>query len=152
MPTGRRRVVRRRTPMPTTCTCADSAYAPARLWYALYLSGMRRHDEAIREMTRARDLDPLSLVINTELGRVLELARHDDEAESAYRRTIEIDSSYYLANYLLTQLHYRKGQSALAASDLARLRPSAATDFAELRAYGYARAGNSGAARQTLTQ
>src|SRR5205814_285161 len=76
----------------------DSVYVPARVWYALYLSGMGRSDEAIGEISRARELDPLSLIVNTEVGRVLELAHRDGEAERAYERTLEIDSGFQTAN------------------------------------------------------
>jgi Flp pilus assembly protein TadD len=128
----------------------DSTYAAARLWYALYLSGRRRSGEAIRQITRARDLDPLSLIVNTEVGRVLELARRDSEAELAYMRTLEIDSTYWLANYLLTMLHFRAGQFGSASADLARLGASRETELPEVRGYGYARKGDVAAARRSL--
>jgi TolB-like protein len=40
-------------------------YAAARQWYAEFLIAMGRHEEAIAEMRRARELDPLSLIINS---------------------------------------------------------------------------------------
>jgi tetratricopeptide (TPR) repeat protein len=131
----------------------DSAYVPARIWYALYLSARGRADEAIREITSARELDPLSLVVNTELGRVLELADRDTAAAQAYARALEIDSTYELANSLLAQISFRTRRFDLADKAVARLmRSNVPSDVAELRAYGYAIRGDTSAARQALAQ
>src|SRR5262245_19951526 len=40
-------------------------YATAEHWYALHLEGVGRLDEAVAHFRRARELDPLSLIINT---------------------------------------------------------------------------------------
>ncbi|MGH9840653.1 MAG: hypothetical protein ACREEM_17890 [Blastocatellia bacterium] len=48
--------------------------------YALFLSGQARHAEALAVMQRAYELDPLSLIIITNLGWVLYYARRYDEA------------------------------------------------------------------------
>jgi TolB-like protein len=131
----------------------DSAYVPARLWYALYLSGMGHSAEAIREITRARELDPLSLIVNTERGRVLELARRDTAAIEAYAQALEIDSTYELANSLLAQISLRTRRFELADQAIARLMQSSGTsELTNFRAYGYAVRGNGSAARQALAQ
>ena len=62
----------------------------AHLAYAQLLSHLARHDEAFTEAKRARDLDPLSLIINTLYGAYLYAARQNDEAEAQLRRTIEL--------------------------------------------------------------
>jgi len=130
----------------------DSVYAPARVWYALYLSGMGRSDEAIGEISRARELDPLSLIVNTEVARVLELAHRDGEAERAYERTLEIDSTFQTANYLLTMLHLRTNRFDVAARDVSRLlRGSRESDIAEVRAYEHARRGDPTSAKRALS-
>src|SRR5258707_2389213 len=41
----------------------NPGYATAHHWYAWHLSVSGRHDEAIVEMRKAEDLDPLSLII-----------------------------------------------------------------------------------------
>lgn len=64
-------------------------YATAHHWYALYLMTEGRHEEAIAEIKRAAELDPLSLMINTDLGLVLSIARRYDEA---IHRTIPEDA------------------------------------------------------------
>jgi len=131
----------------------DSGYAQVRLWYALYLSGMGRSYEAIREISRAHELDPLSLIVNTEVGRVLELAGRDDQAREAYRRTVEIDSTYWAANYLIALFQIRERQFDSAAAVVARMvRGSKESDVLELRGYAYATQGDTAAAQRTLTE
>ena len=48
--------------------------------YAEYLAAMGRLDEAVEEAKRARELDPLSLVSNREVGRMLYYARRHEES------------------------------------------------------------------------
>ena len=43
-------------------------------WYALFLAAMGRYDEAIREIKKARTLDPLALTVRTAEGRIPEKA------------------------------------------------------------------------------
>ena len=54
--------------------------ALAHRWYAKYLRLMGRHEEAIAEITRARELDPLSPGVNATVGYVLSSARRYDQA------------------------------------------------------------------------
>ena len=55
-------------------------YAPAYHRYAWFLSDIGRNDEAVRQIRRARELDPLSIVVATNVGRTLYHARRYDEA------------------------------------------------------------------------
>jgi tetratricopeptide (TPR) repeat protein len=48
-------------------------YATAHHWYGKLLGAIGRFDEGIAELNRAQQLDPLSLVINTDLGRFTRL-------------------------------------------------------------------------------
>ena len=52
----------------------NPGYAPAHLWYSLTLSSIGRLEEALIEIKRAQELDPLSLIINTDVGLVHYLA------------------------------------------------------------------------------
>ena len=54
--------------------------ALAHRWYATYLRLMGRHEQAIGEITRARELDPLSPGVNATVGYVLTSARRYDQA------------------------------------------------------------------------
>jgi len=79
--------------------------AYAHHWYAnLLLSAQGRHDEAIAEMKRAQELDPLSPIIATDLGFAYYLAGKNDQALETYAK---VEASYpdfvpvhrYLAKY-----------------------------------------------------
>src|ERR1700733_1471251 len=52
----------------------NPGYATAHHWYAWHLSLLGNYDEAIAEMRKAQDLDPLSLIINADLAELLVLA------------------------------------------------------------------------------
>jgi DNA-binding winged helix-turn-helix (wHTH) protein/tetratricopeptide (TPR) repeat protein len=72
----------------------DAESVPAQQAYAIYLSAMGRATEALDAITRAQQLEPLSLIVNTAVGRVLYLARRHDEAIEQYRRTLELDADF----------------------------------------------------------
>jgi len=69
-------------------------YPTARQWYAYFLSTRGRHDEALREIRCAQQLDPLSLPIATGVGRFLYLAGRHDEALVECRKAIEMDGTF----------------------------------------------------------
>src|SRR5262249_52930667 len=58
----------------------DVNYATGHHWYAEYLSFQGRFDEALAEITVARRLDPLSLIIAADEGATLYFARQYDRA------------------------------------------------------------------------
>ena len=58
--------------------------------YSYYLQAMGRTEEAVEMSKRAQQLEPLSLVINTDLARAYTFARQYDEAIKQYRKAIEL--------------------------------------------------------------
>src|SRR6266567_2793497 len=73
------------------------------------LSALGRFDDAIVEGKRAVELDPLSLVINTDLGSDYYYARRSDEAIAQLRKTLEMDPGFYIAHLVLGQMLDAKG-------------------------------------------
>src|SRR5207249_6580110 len=73
-------------------------------------SALGQFDRAIAEGKRAVELDPLSLIMNADLGYVYFFARRYDEAIAQLRKTIEMDPRFYDANYSLGQVWQLKGQ------------------------------------------
>ena len=68
-------------------------YAIAHQWYGGYLEVIGRHNETIAERKVAEELDPLSLIINFELGLTFYYARDYDQAIKQFRKTLELDPS-----------------------------------------------------------
>jgi serine/threonine-protein kinase len=64
-------------------------YATAHHWYALFLLASGHHEEAIREIYIARDLDPLSPRISANVGLVHYLARQYGQAIEELNKSLE---------------------------------------------------------------
>src|SRR6204780_2322500 len=96
----------------------NPGYATAHHWYAWHLSLLGRFDEAIVEMRKAENLDPLSLIINADLAEILVLAHSYDESIRQSRKTIEMDPSFALANNQFAQAYLQKQMYAEAVAEL----------------------------------
>ncbi len=72
----------------------DPNYARAPHWYGLYLAEMGRADEALAAEDHALELEPLSVPINADRGRVLYYARRYAEAAKQYRKTMDLNPNY----------------------------------------------------------
>ena len=84
-------------------------YATAHQWYGEYLLAQGRADEALAELKRAHDLDPLSLIINSVLGSALGIAGQPEEAIAQLQRTLEMDPTFGPAQFMLGQLFEDRG-------------------------------------------
>jgi TolB-like protein/DNA-binding winged helix-turn-helix (wHTH) protein/Flp pilus assembly protein TadD len=82
----------------------NANFANAHHWYALYLMWVNRLDEAIVEAKRARELDPLSLTINANMGFILAGAHQYDRGVEECRNTLDMDPNFALAHYRLGQI------------------------------------------------
>jgi tetratricopeptide (TPR) repeat protein len=83
-------------------------YATAHHWYAIHLLGMRRYPQAITEARKAESLDPLSLIISTDVGSTLHYARQDDPAIEQLRKALEMDPNFAAAHYTLALCYAQK--------------------------------------------
>jgi tetratricopeptide (TPR) repeat protein len=84
-------------------------YALVHHWYANWLLVLGYPEEAIREHRRAVELDPLSLIINTNLCRAYLFARRYDEAIAQCRKTLELEPRFGPASVWLTSAYAAKG-------------------------------------------
>jgi DNA-binding winged helix-turn-helix (wHTH) protein/Tfp pilus assembly protein PilF len=77
----------------------DPGYATAREWYSWYL--FYHHDQhgALTQMEQARNLDPLSPIINFALANQLFFARRYEEASEQWHQAITIDPTTEIAFY-----------------------------------------------------
>jgi tetratricopeptide (TPR) repeat protein len=75
--------------------------ATAHHWFAEFFMARGRTDEALAELQRAEDLDPLSVILPTDRCRALYFARRYREALASCRRALDADAGYVPA--LITQ-------------------------------------------------
>ena len=89
----------------------NPGYAPAHAFYAFVLTSKGRFDQALSEMDLARNLDPLSARIQSNVGLTYLYARRYDSAIESLKKTIEKfpeagDASGHLGNaYYLKSLY-----------------------------------------------
>lgn len=114
-------------------------YATGHHWYAWHLALERRYDEALVEMKKAQNLDPLSLVINADLAELLALAHSYDASIAQSLKTLELDPGFGLAHNHLGQAYLQKHLNEQAIAELQKavsLSDGGATSIANLaRAY-----------------
>jgi TolB-like protein/DNA-binding winged helix-turn-helix (wHTH) protein/lipopolysaccharide biosynthesis regulator YciM len=96
----------------------DPRYATAYQRYSLYSIAMGRFDESLEQIKKARELDPLSISINSSLGWRLYLARQYDRSITQLRDTLELDPSYEWAHFILGQAYEQKHEFNLARAEL----------------------------------
>ena len=77
----------------------NDGYATGHHQYAMFLAALKRLDEALAEIRKAQELDPLSLIINTAVARILHFSRRFDEAIEQSRRTLELDPRFALGYF-----------------------------------------------------
>jgi TolB-like protein len=98
-------------------------YPTAHQWYgSRALVTLGRSAEGIAELKQAAQMDPLSLIINSDLGEAYAHARQYDQAIEQLRRTIEMDPNFYNAHWRLGKAYEAKGavQDALTEYQKAR--------------------------------
>jgi TolB-like protein/Tfp pilus assembly protein PilF len=84
--------------------------ATAHQWFANdTLANIGQHEREVAVMKRAVSLDPLSLIINTNLGWAYIHAGRLDDAVAQLRKTVEMDGSFYYARYGLALALELKG-------------------------------------------
>jgi adenylate cyclase len=71
----------------------NSAYAHD-VYGILYLTPHRRHEEAIAELRRSVELDPLSVLSHQDLAWVLYFAGRWDEAQAEFRKVLEMEPEF----------------------------------------------------------
>ena len=112
-------------------------YATGHHLYGDHLAAAGRFDEAIAALERALALEPLSLIINTDLAWVLYHARRWPQGADQLKRTIEMDPAFTAAHWVLGLIHHQSGEPSLAVEELEharRLAPESAHVLGSLSA------------------
>src|SRR5439155_27289094 len=66
--------------------------------YALALPYCERLDEPLAEIPRAREADPLSPLIRSNVGKILHLARRYGEAIEEHRKALALDPNFWITH------------------------------------------------------
>jgi TolB-like protein len=128
--------------------------ADAHHWFSNdSLAALGQFDEAIAEGKRSVELDPLSIVINADLGETLFYARRFDESVAQLRKTLEIDPTSFYAHYNLGIALQAKGDLSGAITEYEKAKQlsdnsAVATFWAQAKAH----AGDKDAARRMLSE
>lgn len=127
-------------------------YAPGHQWYAVFLASRGRFDEAIAHVTRARELDPLSLIIGDVVGWIYSLARQHNTAIEEFRKALELDPKFYPTHYDLGMTYADAGmhQEAIAELETAYSLSGDTPRTLSGLAYAYALAGQTSKANRLL--
>jgi TolB-like protein/Flp pilus assembly protein TadD len=84
--------------------------ATAHQWFANdTLANIGQNEREVAELKRAVELDPLSLIINANLGWAYIHLGRLDEAITQLRKTVEMDAAFYYARYALALALELKG-------------------------------------------
>src|SRR5581483_6202857 len=83
-------------------------YAPGHHWYSDFLAANLRLEEARNEARCALDLDPLSLIINWNMGWMLCFSRQYDLAIAQFKSTLELDPNYLVTYLFLGQAYVQR--------------------------------------------
>src|SRR5438094_1017916 len=117
------------------------------------LAALGRFEEAIAESKRAVELDPLSIVINADLGGTFYYAGRYEEAAAQLRKTLEIDPTDFYARYNLGIALQAKGDLSGAIAEYEKAKQLGEnTLVSTLCAVAKAYAGDKDAARRMLSE
>jgi len=104
-----------------------------------YLRSVGKAAEAIAELRKAHELDPLSLIIATDLAKNLCFADRYAEGMEQFRRVLEVDPDFAQAHYYLSRAYALKGRYAEAMAETGKIKPPDAMPFGiGQRGYVYA--------------
>ncbi|MCA1850333.1 MAG: tetratricopeptide repeat protein, partial [Acidobacteria bacterium] len=129
-------------------------YVTAHHWYSNFLSGMGRHAEAMAEMKKAQELEPLSLVINAGVAWAFLYERQYDQAIEQFRKTLELDPNFNRAHTGLGLIYEQKGmhKEAIAALQKARELSGSSPLIVAFLGHAYATAGKRSEARAVVNE
>ena len=132
----------------------NPTYATAHQWYGFYLVAQGRREDAIASVERAHDLEPLSLIISTDLAELLVFNGEYERAVRQCRKTLEMDPNFALAYRILGHAYSRLGRHHEAIEEMERAREFAGSTMWALPdlAYIYAVAGKQSKSRALLEE
>jgi TolB-like protein/DNA-binding winged helix-turn-helix (wHTH) protein len=118
-----------------------------------YLWSVGKTEEAIAELRKAHELDPLSLIIVTDLAKHLSFAGHYSEGMEQFRKVLEAEPDFIQAHYYLSRTYVLQGSYADAIAETEKIKPPDVMPFAVgQRGYVYALQGKRHEALEVVKQ
>ncbi len=132
----------------------NPGYATGHHWRATYFLMEGQFNEAIGEIRKAQELDPLSLIINTTVGSIRYCMREYDKTIEQCRKTIDLDESFPAPHSYMGRAYLQNSRFADAIREFSRALELSGRSprYLEELAYGYAAAGRREEARQLLQE
>ena len=128
-------------------------YPTAHHWYALDLAAMGRFHESLYEIHRAQTLDPMSFIIDTNVGWIEYLNHNYRGAIGEFRKVLDLDPSFVRARTRLGIAEIQTGDYASAIADLTKAQKLSDDPYISgLLGEALAKGGRAGAAEQILRQ
>lgn len=126
----------------TRAIALDPQYADAYLFHAWYFAILGRSAEAVVTAVQARDLDPLSPILNTRVGSMLLFAHRYREASAELRKALELDSTTAMAYAELAKSEVMQGKCADALAAIRFIPPAFPNVEGGIVGYTYAVCGD----------
>ncbi len=126
-------------------------YATAHHWFAEFLAFQGRFEEALAESERARQLDPLSLIIAADRGVILYFSRRYEPAVQQFRTVLDLDPGLP-RGHMIVNTWVEMGRYDEALRDIDSWKFTGDNWASAVRAYVYARAGQQQRARQLMAK
>lgn len=130
------------------------SYATAHHWYADQLLAQGQFERAFEELKLARDLDPLSPIINTEVGLYYFYTRQYDRAAAHFKMAGELFPDFFPTHYYLGWVYTQKEMYTEAIEQYEKALSMSRRHSLVLAFMGYtlAKAGREAEARATIRE
>lgn len=132
-------------------------YATAHLWYAEdYLTFAGKLEQAVVEVKKAQEIEPLSPIVGAVVAETLVLARDNDQAIQKAKSVLELEPTFVIARDRLGWAYEQKGMFPEAIAEyqkgLESAHGSLANGLKVNLAHAYAVSGNKLEARKILSE
>ena len=132
----------------------NPSFATARQRHALILATQGYYTEALDEIKKAQELDPLSKIINTDVGLVHLLMDNTDKAIAQCKEVLNTDSAFAVALFVQGLAYEQKKETSAAIANF-QLAVKASNDnpiSSSALAHAYASNGNKTEAQRILKE
>jgi TolB-like protein/DNA-binding winged helix-turn-helix (wHTH) protein/Tfp pilus assembly protein PilF len=120
--------------------------------YALGLAAMSRLNDALAEIRRGRDVDPLMVILNANVGQILYYGRQYQRAMEEFKKALEMEPTMVAALQGLGHTYVQMGRYAEAIAEFQKARLDGGSLVAAQLGHAYAESGKRGEAIRILNE